>query len=154
VQEDIGMQSIGDTLNNGLVEGLLPIIQGDVSDPAKVEAAVRTLAARQAALAEAELQRRIEALKQEMSPPALVEDTPYTRSARPTVIYAGLLFIGVVHVVVPVVAYFAWRQPAGIELPEGFWWAWGTVVTGIVAGRSYEKVNKPNGASKILTGSR
>jgi hypothetical protein len=65
-----------------------------------------------------------------------------------------LLFICVVHVVVPVVAYCAWRQPAGIELPEGFWWAWGTVVTGIVAGRSYEKVNKPNVVSKILTGSR
>lgn len=148
------MQSIGDTLNNGLVEGLMPIIQGDVSDPAKVEAAVRTLAARQAALAEAELQRRIEALRQEMNPPALVEDTPYTRSARPTVIYAGLLFICVVHVVVPVVAFFTMREPSGIELPEGFWWAWGTVVTGIVAGRSYEKVNKPNTVSRILTGSR
>lgn len=148
------MQSIGDTLNNGLVEGLLPIIQGDVSDPAKVEAAVRTLAARQAALAEAELQRRFEALKQEMNPPALVEDTPYTRSARPTVIYAGVVFIFIVYLVIPIIAFFMHRLPTEIHLPEEFWWAWGTVVTGIVAGRSYEKINKANAASRILTGSR
>ena len=146
------MTNIGDTLRNGMIEGLLSIPQADLGDRAKVEAAVRDIAARQAAIAEAEIARRIDEARPLPIPPD--SDTPYTRAARPTVIYVGLLFIAMIHVVIPAIAFFTNRPVGDINLPEEFWWTWGAVVTTWFVGRSYEKVNTPNTYSRLITGSR
>jgi len=90
----------------------------------------------------------------------------YTKRARPTVVYAGLAFIALVHVVVPVTVAFVSAfstspEPVAVltnlktlTLPEEFWWAW-TSVCGIWAvGRSMEKRGVSNKLVEMLTGNK
>lgn len=63
----------------------------------------------------------------------------YTKRARPTICYAGLLFIFTVHVVFPVVSWFWKAQMPTISLPEEFWWAWTSVVGIWSLGRTFER---------------
>ena len=73
------------------------------------------------------------------------QDDAYTKRGRPTIIYAGLAFIGLVHVVFPI---FAWTvqmiqnvpvQMPQLTLPAEFWMAWGGAVSIYILGRSNEK---------------
>ena len=75
----------------------------------------------------------------------------YTKRARPTVVYAGLVMIGINHVVFPIAARVIallgdaalisditpLLQP--IELPTAFWAGWSGIVSTWVLGRSIEK---------------
>jgi hypothetical protein len=98
-----------------------------------------------------ELETRSDIIKSE-----LAQGDAYTKRARPTIIYAGLLFIFIVHVLVPVIAYIAGTNPSNmpdINLPNEFWWAWGTVVGVYGAGRSAEKLGVVNKFTQAATGS-
>ncbi|WP_462319072.1 holin family protein [Marinilabilia sp.] len=98
-----------------------------------------------------ELESRADIIKSEMA-----QGDKFTKRARPTIIYGGLLFIFIVHVLVPVIAYIA-GVPANdlpeIDLPDEFWWAWGTVVSVYGVGRSAEKMGIANRATQLMTGS-
>lgn len=98
-----------------------------------------------------ELESRADIIKSEMA-----QGDVFTKRARPSLIYTGLLFIFIVHVLVPVIAFIA-GTPADnlpeINLPDEFWWAWGTVVSVYGAGRSAEKMGVTNRATQFLTGS-
>lgn len=63
----------------------------------------------------------------------------YTKRARPTVVYAGLAFIALVHVVFPMIAWFTSQEMPELTLPPEFWWAWTGVCSAWVIGRSAEK---------------
>lgn len=68
----------------------------------------------------------------------------YTKRARPTVVYAGLVFIGLIHVLLPAVAWTLASagcavQPFNLTLPSEFWWAWSGVCGVYAIGRSWEK---------------
>lgn len=63
----------------------------------------------------------------------------YTKRARPTLVYAGLLFIFLVHVAFPIIAYLSKEALPALSLPEEFWWAWSGVCGVWVLGRSAEK---------------
>lgn len=98
-----------------------------------------------------ELTSRTDIIKAEMA-----QGDNYTKRARPTIIYAGLLFICIVYVIVPVLAYISGTPQAEmptIELPDQFWWAWGTVVGVYGAGRSAEKLGVTNKLTNAITGS-
>lgn len=94
----------------------------------------------------------------------LAQGDTFTKRARPMIIYAGLFFIFVVYVIVPIIfmlkngiADFP-RNEVGqimmlINLPEEFWWAWGTVVGVYGAGRSAEKLGAANRVTNLITGS-
>ncbi len=70
----------------------------------------------------------------------------YTKRARPTIVYAGLAFIFLVHVCLPMAGWVAvvaagspLPQTPPLSLPSEFWWAW-TGVCGLYAvGRTMEK---------------
>ena len=96
-----------------------------------------------------ELDARQEIIKAEMAQGDL-----YTKRARPTIVYAGMLFIFFIYVLVPVIAYIggAKEMPA-IELPPEFWWAWGTVVGVYGVGRTAEKMGVTNKLTNFITGS-
>jgi hypothetical protein len=98
-----------------------------------------------------ELESRADIIKSEMA-----QGDAFTKRARPSIIYGGLLFIFIVHVLVPVIALIA-GTPSGkipeISLPVEFWWAWGTVVGVYGVGRSAEKMGASNRATRIITGS-
>ena len=75
----------------------------------------------------------------------LNQDDAYTKRGRPTIIYAGLAFIGMVHVLFPIVAWSVLAiQGSAIKMPElslpaEFWMAWGGAVSIYILGRSNEK---------------
>lgn len=103
----------------------------------------------------------------------------FTKRARPSVVYCGLAFIGVNHVVFPIAARVLalWRLGALMEpetltspaamlevkvvsenilslttlsLPSEFWWAWTTCVGIWSLGRSYEKAKLPTAGAPSL----
>jgi hypothetical protein len=63
----------------------------------------------------------------------------YTKRARPTLVYSGLFFIFLVHVVFPMVSWFTKNQLPALALPNDFWWAWGSVVAIWSVGRTVER---------------
>jgi len=148
------MATIKETLTNGISEGIRGIISAGTSDSAKVAAAAQDLAARQADLVEAAVQEQADTQKQALMLAELSQGNTYTKNARPTVVYAGLFFIFLVHVALPFIAFMQGKPiPADLKLPSEFWWAWTGVVSVWVVGRSYEKANGPSTVSKLITGS-
>lgn len=98
-----------------------------------------------------EIESRSEIIKAEMA-----QGDSYTKRARPTIIYVGLIFIFIVYVLVPVIAYISGASPKAMpkfDLPTEFWWAWGTVVSVYGAGRSAEKMGIVNSVTNLATGS-
>ena len=84
------------------------------------------------------------------------QDDLFTKRARPAIIYLGLLFIFIIHVAIPVLAYISGSPQdkiPSITLPSEFWWAWGTVVSVYGAGRSAEKRGIINKLTQLATGS-
>jgi hypothetical protein len=88
----------------------------------------------------------------------LQQDDKFTKRGRPTVLYAGLLFIAINHVLFPIFAWIADVFVTGsmpdlpaLNLPNEFWWAWGGVCSVYVIGRTHEKVGADAGLmSKIF----
>jgi len=77
----------------------------------------------------------------------------YTKRARPTVVYAGLAFIGLVHVLFPILSYLSGETPPELALPTQFWYTWGGVVSVWMIGRTQEKMgNGENKVVKMITG--
>ena len=76
----------------------------------------------------------------------LAQEDNYTKRARPTVIYTGLVFIGIVHVLFPVAAFFSGKAMPQLSLPYEFWLAWGGICSVYSLGRSAEKRAKATGA--------
>jgi len=71
----------------------------------------------------------------------------YTKRARPSVVYAGLVFIFFNYVLVPTIQSLAGASIQAFELPTQFWVAWGGIVATWSIGRTAEK----RGASNRLT---
>ncbi len=106
-----------------------------------------------------ELQRMIEAresaiidAQKSVMVAEMTQGDPYTKRARPTICYAGLGFIFLVHVAFPIVSFFAKETMPTIALPEEFWWAWTSVVGVWAIGRSFERVGAQNKITALITG--
>ena len=84
----------------------------------------------------------------------LQQGDPYTKRARPTVVYMGLLFIFIVHVAFPIVAYITGKPLPDLNLPQEFWWAWTGICSTWVIGRSFEKTGVKNKAISLITGNQ
>jgi hypothetical protein len=98
----------------------------------------------------------------------------YTKRARPSVVYFGLLFIGLVHVIFPIVAKTLliaaiWinksnvaaetaatkiMELTSISLPSEFWWAWSSVVAVWSIGRSAERAGATGKLVEMIVGSK
>jgi hypothetical protein len=83
----------------------------------------------------------------------------YTKRARPTIVYFGLVAIGLNHVVLPWVERLAMifmekqLNLPPIALPEEFWYTWGGVCSIWIWGRSKEKMGAKNKIVSMITGS-
>ena len=78
----------------------------------------------------------------------------FTKRARPMIVYCGLLFIFLVHVIFPMVTYATKETLPALALPTEFWWAW-TGVCGVwVIGRSMEKNGATDKIVKMITGNK
>lgn len=81
----------------------------------------------------------------------------FTKRARPSIVYTGLAFIGINHVVMPCIgwAHALWTgkliELPSLTLPAEFWWAWTGVCSAWVIGRSFERRGALGGmAGKIV----
>ena len=77
----------------------------------------------------------------------------YTRRARPTVVYFGLVAIFLNHILFPWIRAFGGGDLPDIELPTEFWVAWGGVVSVWFVGRSFERRGVKNKLTSAVTGS-
>jgi len=108
------------------------------------------------------LQRREDAVleaKKAIMVAELQQGDAYTKRARPSVIYAGLAFIGINHVLLPLVGYLAvlvrgeaLPQMPSLSLPAEFWMAWGGICTTWVIARSAERRGIKNKLINLITG--
>lgn len=84
----------------------------------------------------------------------LAQGDSYTKRARPTVVYAGLLFIFINYCLVPIVGKIAIGVTIDeIPLPTNFWLGWSGIVATWSIGRSFEKSGVQNSVTRALTGS-
>lgn len=78
----------------------------------------------------------------------------YTKRARPTVVYFGLVMIGVNYLIVPTLSMLNVGEVINFPLPTEFWAAWGGIVATWAVGRSAEKIGIKNKAVQGVTGSK
>lgn len=139
-----GLGSVAE-MAKGIIDKIFP---DRMSEAEKSAAQVRL----QAILQERE-NALIEAQKSVMVAEMGQGDT-YTKRARPTIVYAGLLFIFLVHVAFPIITYISGRALPELSLPTEFWWSY-TGVCGVwIMGRSMEKNGANNKIVNMVTGSK
>lgn len=78
----------------------------------------------------------------------------FTKRARPTLVYAGLAFIALVHVIFPIASYFSGKGMPALSLPEAFWYSWTGVCGAWIIGRSAEKRGAENKIVSLITGGK
>lgn len=83
----------------------------------------------------------------------LKQGDKFTKRARPSVVYGGLLLVAINHVALPWIAYFTGSAPPAIEIPAMFWTAWGGICATWVIGRTAEKRGAGNRLTSLITGS-
>ena len=103
--------------------------------------------------ARSETNATMEIIKAEMA-----QGDNYTKRARPTVVYFGLLIIGWNYAIRP---FFSITGADGIEvpmlpvaLPDEFWFAWGSVVSIWSMGRTAERIGVKSKVTEVVTGNR
>lgn len=101
------------------------------------------------------------AAKQRVIEAEMAQGDNFTKRARPSVVYAGLVFIFFNHVLLPLVLGIAKSAGADIqladfqtELPLEFWVAWGGICTTWVIGRSHEKSGHRHVITQAITGNQ
>ena len=82
----------------------------------------------------------------------LAQDDKFTKRARPTVVYAGLAFIGFNFCIVPVFAKLFGADMQPLQLPKEFWYGWSGIVATWSIGRSAEKRGMRNRLTSAITG--
>lgn len=91
----------------------------------------------------------------------LSQGDSYTKRARPTVVYAGLAFIGLNYVFIPTMMWFAaniaqvpMAEFPPLDLPEEFWYGWSGIVATWSVGRSMERRGASNNLINVITGNK
>lgn len=83
----------------------------------------------------------------------LTQGDNYTKRARPTVVYFGLLIIFINYCLVPIIAAIAKAKISNIDLPVEFWIGWSGIVATWSIGRSVEKRGSVSRFTQAITGS-
>jgi len=108
---------------------------------------------------EQSLRKNLEA-KERVLVAELNQGDSYTKRARPTVVYAGLIFITINYVVFPLLARVATAMGIAVDaspladLPGDFWLAWGGICATWSIGRTIEKRGTQTPLTQAATGSK
>ena len=78
----------------------------------------------------------------------------FTKRARPTVVYTGLVVMAINYCLAPIVFIILNRPLVQIEMPAEFWMAWSGVVSIWSIGRSAERRGAQNKAINVITGGK
>ncbi len=91
--------------------------------------------------------------KREVVASELRQDDKYTKRARPTLVYFGLLMIAINHMIFPILARFFDIDSNPLPpLPLEFWVGWSGIVGTWSIGRSAEKIGATNKITRLITG--
>ena len=123
------------------------------SEEEKLEAKAKFQAL--ATQAEAQVLAHAESLfnaKRDIIVAELQQGDTYTKRARPTVVYGGLLILTINHIVLPWIAFFSGMEVPKIEIPAVFWGGWSGIVMTWSIGRSAEKRGMQNKMIGVITG--
>lgn len=105
--------------------------------------------------------------KKDIMTAELAQSDNFTKRARPTIIYSGLAFIGMIEVIFPMLKSFCVifmiegltevqleevMALTDLSLPTAFWAAWGSVCSVYSIGRSTEKNGVVNKMVSMITG--
>ena len=145
---------LGNSLS-GILDGVGGIIDRfklSPEDKEKFKLELESLLQKRDSEIEMTYRKEIEA-KKEILITELSQGDKYTKRARPSVIYVGLIFIFLNYVLIPIIQSVSGRTVEALSLPEEFWWAWGSIVATWSVGRSFEKTGIRNRLTGILTGS-
>ncbi|NOY61695.1 MAG: hypothetical protein GXP10_00840 [Gammaproteobacteria bacterium] len=84
----------------------------------------------------------------------LTQGDTFTKRARPTVVYAGLAYIGINYVLFPIATSLSGADVKPLpDLPTEFWYGWSGIVGTWSLGRSAEKIGINNKITRAVTGS-
>jgi len=146
-----GLGSVAD-LAKGLVDRFLPPAATETEKLATQLQLQQMLETRESTLLET--QRAI--ITAEMA-----QGDGFTKRARPSIVYFGLVAIGLVHVLLPMVAWVylvttgsALSNMPTIVLPEQFWLTWGGVCSIWIIGRTTERFGLTNKITAAITGGK
>jgi len=114
-------------------------------EKAQIKVKVMEAANRQAEVMQQGIQSRFEAVTKIIQA-EMAQGDSYTKRARPTVVYAGLVMF--------FVQLFAQFTGVTVEVPPDFTYAWAGVVGVWMIGRTYEKAKGPGSKSALLTGTQ
>lgn len=146
-----GLGSIAD-LAKGLVDRFLPPAATDQEKMAAQLQVQQMLEARETAVLDAQTA---------IVTAEMAQGDNYTKRARPSIVYFGLVAIGLVHVALPILAWLALLKTGKplsdmptISLPSEFWTTWGGVCGVWIIGRSWERTGAANKIVGMITGSK
>jgi hypothetical protein len=105
------------------------------------------------AILEATLRSELQA-KERILVAELGQGDSYTKRARPTVVYSGLLFIFLNYCLLPLVSHFSGNGIPQLDLPTEFWIAFGGITSTWSIGRTFEKRGVNNKVISKITGSK
>ena len=136
----------------GLLDGIGGIIDGVTTTDEERAAAklkVQQLVASQNSEVEQTFRRELEA-KERILVAELQQSDGYTKRARPSIVYSGLL----IALGSAVAKFLGSDVDPSTLVPVEFWYAWGGVTGTWVVGRTMEKRGASNGFTKKVTGSK
>jgi hypothetical protein len=137
------VEKVGDTVDRFHLSG---------EEKQKFKLELRSLLQQRQAEVEQTVRKNLEA-RERVLVAELTQGDNYTKRARPTVVYGGLIMIGINYVIAPFLAQlFGAGALEPFQLPMEFWAAWGGVVATWSIGRSLEKANMGNKLSHMITG--
>lgn len=96
---------------------------------------------------------RIElAAKERVLVAELTQGDSYTKRARPSIVYVGLVVMTVNYCLAPLIALAFGKALPELRLPEEFWYAWTGVSATWVIGRTFEKRGEGGRVVERITG--
>jgi len=82
----------------------------------------------------------------------LQQGDSYTKRARPTVVYAGLVILVINHIILPWVAHFMGQEIPSIDVPQMFWAGWSGIVMTWSIGRDRTRQGLQSKMTEYIVG--
>lgn len=137
----------------GSIGGVLDNLTTSKEEKMEAKAKLVGLIAQRDAEIEETLRTTLQA-KERVIVAELQQGDNYTKRARPTVVYAGLVMIFLNYCIIPAIGLYTGKIIPPFELPVEFWTAWGGIVITWCIGRSAEKRGAANNVLRAITGTK
>ena len=144
-----GIGSVAD-FAKGLVDRFLPA-KATETEKAQTQIQLQEIIGKREGAIEETVRAEMKA-KKDIIVAELNQGDLYTKRARPSIVYAGLGFIALNHVVSPTAAIFTEVAVPNLNLPAEFWYAWTAICMTYAVGRSAEKKGVKNKVISAITG--